>query len=70
MAILVNKTFLVDTNDVDEAYALTKPTSDKVGTFAVGQIRPYDPDAGQPTTPQGKVAAVKASLQGTPTPPS
>lgn len=48
MAMLVNKTFLVDTDDVDEANELTKPTSDKVGTVAIGQIRPYD-DSAQPT---------------------
>lgn len=48
MPMLVNKTYLVDTNDADEAYQLTKIENDKVGTYAVGQIRPYDPNAAQP----------------------
>ena len=45
MPIRVTKTYLVDTNDVDEAYELTKPTSDKVATLGVGQLMHFDPNA-------------------------
>jgi hypothetical protein len=48
MPMLVTKTYLVDTDDVDDAYQLTKIDSNRVGTFSVGQIRPYDPNAQQP----------------------
>jgi hypothetical protein len=41
MPILVTKTYIVDTDDVDEAHELTKPTSKKVATLVVGGIKPY-----------------------------
>ncbi len=50
MPILVTKVYLCDTDSIDEAYEWTKPTNEKVETFQVGQIRPYDPNA--PQSPQ------------------
>ena len=59
MAMMVTRTYVVDTEDVDEAYQLTKG-SGKVGDYAIGQIRPFDPNA----TPgaQAPVTAPVASL--------
>ena len=48
MPILVSKTYLCDTDSMDEAYDMTKPTNDKVETFQVGQMRPYSPATAQP----------------------
>ncbi len=38
MPFRVTKTYLVDTDDADEAYELTKIKNDKVDTLSVGQI--------------------------------
>jgi len=58
MPFRVNKTYLVDTEDVDEAYNLTKIDNQKVATLAVGQIMPYDPAAAA----NNKTAQVGAAL--------
>lgn len=42
--MIVNKTYIVQTDDPDEAHDLTKIQNDKVKIFSIGQIRPYDPD--------------------------
>jgi hypothetical protein len=55
MPMLVTKTYICDTDDVDEAYEWTKPMNDKIATFQVGQIRPFDPNA--PAQPPGPMAA-------------
>lgn len=47
MPILVNKIYLCDTENMDEAYDWTKPTHEKVETFQVGQMRSFDPNAPQ-----------------------
>lgn len=66
MPILVNKTYLVLTEDIDEAYDLTKIANDKVDIFAVGRIVNYDPSAQvQPTPP----AAVHGQPAGQPVVP-
>lgn len=68
MPIRVTKIYIVDTNDVDEAYELTKPTSDRVATLGVGQLMHFDPNA--PTQPMNiPILQGQGSINKPPTKP-
>jgi hypothetical protein len=61
MPMLVAKVFLVDTDSADEAYELTKPASDKVETYSVGRVSPFDPAT---TATNSKAAGLQSGTPG------
>jgi hypothetical protein len=59
--MIVIKKFVVDTESVDEAHELTKPSNDKVETLEVGSIKPFV----EPQSPAPTAAGATARVQKT-----
>lgn len=70
MPILVTKVYLCDTDSMDEAYDWTKPTHEKVETYQVGQLRPFNPNALPDRPPSPQPGPRLAPVQNQPTKPA